>query len=322
MEKNILKKVEKQKAIVFAVLVLLFIFFTIITPGYASYGNIMNIILSTCTNGCLAIAVTFVIITAGIDLSVGPLMTFTAIMSGIALTQWGWPIWICILFGILVGIICGMGNGFMVAKMKLPPFIATMAMMMILKGLNLVISGVKPVYFTSAEGYQKIALGSAFGIKGLYNAILIFAVVVILAHFILSKTSLGRYTYAIGSNAEAARLSGIKVDKWLIVVYATSGFFCGIAGLIMSSRLNSAQPQLGPGYELEAIAAAVIGGTSLTGGEGSISGTIIGAFIMSELQNGLRAMAVAPELQFVVIGAVVILAVYADQLRTRRAQTV
>jgi ribose transport system permease protein len=299
-------------------MVLLFVFFMVIKEGYASYTNIMTIVLSTCVNGTLAIGVTFVIITAGIDLSVGPLMTLTAIMSGTALNVWGWPIWLCIIFGILIGIFCGALNGFVVAKMKLPPFIATMTMMMILKGLNLVISDIKPIYFTSSEVYQKIALGSIFGIEGFFNAILIFAAVILVGHIILSQSLLGRYTYAIGSNIEAARLSGIKVEKWLIIVYATSGFFCAIAGLIMSARLNSAQPQLGPGYELEAIAASVIGGTSLSGGAGSIIGTVIGAFIMSILQNGLRSMSVSPEWQFVAIGLVLLMAVYVDQLRTRR----
>lgn len=319
MKENLLKKAGMQKIIVFGVMVLLFVFFTLLKPTYASYQNVMTIVLSTCVNGLLAIGVTFVIITSGIDLSVGPVMTFTAVMSGTALNIWGWPIWMCIILGILMGILCGAVSGFMVAKMKLPPFIATMAMMMIIKGLNLVISGIKPIYFTEAEGYQNIALGSAFGIEGFYNAILIFVVVAVIGHFLLSKTLLGRYTFAIGSNSEAARLSGIKVDRWLIIVYATCGFFAAMAGLIMSSRLNSAQPQLGPGYELEAIAAAVIGGTSLSGGEGTILGTVIGAFIMSELQNGLRAMAVAQEWQFVAVGLVLALAVYVDMLRKKRA---
>jgi len=318
MKGNLFNRSGLQKFIVFGVMVLLFAVFTVLRPAYSSYQNIMTIILSTCVNGSLAIGVTFIIITAGIDLSVGPVMTFTAIMSGTALTIWGWPIWICIIFGILIGILCGAANGVMVAKMGLPPFIATLAMMMMIKGLNLVVSDIRPIYFTSVEGYQKIALGSAFGIEGFYNAIIIFVAVAVLGHLLLQKTLLGRYTFAIGSNKEAARLSGIKVDRWLIVVYATCGFFAAMAGLIMSSRLNSAQPQLGPGYELEAIAAAVIGGTSLSGGEGSIIGTVIGAFIMSELQNGLRAMSVAPEWQFVAIGFVLALAVYVDMLRKKR----
>jgi len=315
---KLFKKIDLQKLIIFCVMVLLFVFFMVIKEGFASYTNIMTIILSTCVNGCLAIGVTFVIITAGIDLSVGPVMTFTAVMSGTALTVWGWPIWLCIIFGVLAGVMCGVINGFMVAKMKLPPFIATLTMMMGIKGLNLVISDIKPIYFTSVEGYQKIALGSILGIEGFYNAILIFIAVAVISHLILSKMLLGRYTYAIGSNIEAARLSGINVEKWLITVYATCGFFVAIAGLIMGSRLNSAQPQLGPGYELEAIAAAVIGGTSLSGGVGSILGTVIGAFIMSILQNGLRTMAVSPEWQFVAISLVLAMAVYVDILRTKR----
>jgi len=315
--KDTKKRVDFQRYIVFTVMVLLFIFFAVAKKGYASYPNIMTIVLSACVNGLLAIGVTFVIITAGIDLSVGPMMTFTAIMSGTALTIWGWPLWLCIIFGIISGVLVGMSNGLMVAKLKLPSFIATMAMMMILKGLNLVISNIRPIYFTSVDNYQKIALGSAFGIQGLYNAVLIFLLFALIGHIILSKTLLGRYTYAIGSNVEAARLSGVKVDNWIVAVYATSGFFASIAGLIMSSRLNSAQPQLGPGYELEAIAAAVIGGTSLSGGIGTVAGTVIGAFIMSELQNGLRAMAVSPEWQFVVIGLVLILAVSVDQYKRK-----
>ncbi|MDD4493958.1 MAG: ABC transporter permease [Eubacteriales bacterium] len=311
-----IKKPDKQLFVVIAILVFMFLMFTVLRPGYASYQNVMTIVLSTCVNGCLAIAVTFVIISGGIDLSVGPLMTFTAIMSGTALTVWGWPLWLCILFGVIMGVLIGSLNGVLVAKMKLPAFIATMATQMVLKGLNLVISDIKPVYFT--KGYQSIALGDFLGIKGFYNAIAIFAGVVIIAFLLLSKTLLGRYTYAIGSNSEAARLSGVKVDKWLISVYATSGFFCAIAGLIMSSRLNSAQPQLGPGYESEAIAAAVIGGTSLSGGEGIIFGTVVGAFIISALQNGLRTMAVTPEWQFVAIGLVLIVAVFVDRLRKRK----
>ena len=312
------KKIDMQRLIIFSVMVLLFVFFMVIKEGFASYSNIMTIVLSTCVNGCLAIGVTFVIITAGIDLSVGPLMTFTAIMSGTALTIWGWPIWLCIIFGVLTGVICGVINGFMVAKMKLPPFITTLTMMMMLKGLNLVISDIRPIYFTSVEGYQKIALGSILGIEGFYNAMLIFIAVAVISHLILSKTLLGRYTYAIGSNIEAARLSGINVDKWLITVYATCGFFSAIAVLITAYFQGACWLQLGPGYELEAIAAAVIGGTSLSGGAGSIVGTVIGAFIMSILQNGLRTMAVSPEWQFVAIGLVLIMAVYVDQLRKKR----
>ncbi|MBQ0145761.1 MAG: ABC transporter permease [Lachnospiraceae bacterium] len=312
------KKVNMQLIITLGVMVALFILFTILRPAYAGFTNIMSVLLSTCVNGCLSFGVTFVIISGGIDLSIGPVMTLTGVVSGVALTKWGLPLACCIPLGLLVGVLCGVLNGIMVAKMKLAPFIATLAMQMIVKGLNLVISGLMPVYFTSDPFYQKIALGNVFGIEGFYSAIIVFIGVCVLAYLILHKTLLGRYTYAIGSNREAARLSGIKVDKWTIVIYALSSLFAGFAGLIMTSRLNSAQPQLGPGYETEAIAASVIGGTSMAGGEGSILGVIIGVIIISELSNGLRVMAVSQEWQSVIIGAVLVASVYFDQLRNKK----
>ena len=312
------KKVNMQLIITLGVMVALFILFTILRPAYAGFTNIMSVLLSTCVNGCLSFGVTFVIISGGIDLSIGPVMTLTGVVSGVALTKWGLPLACCIPLGLLVGVLCGVINGIMVAKMKLAPFIATLAMQMIVKGLNLVISGLMPVYFTSDPFYQKIALGNVFGIEGFYSAIIVFIGVCVLAYLILHKTLLGRYTYAIGSNREAARLSGIKVDKWTIVIYALSSLFAGFAGLIMTSRLNSAQPQLGPGYETEAIAASVIGGTSMAGGEGSILGVIIGVIIISELSNGLRVMAVSQEWQSVIIGAVLVASVYFDQLRNKK----
>lgn len=319
-----LKEVMKNKGfshklIILGTFVILVIFFSIMNPSYASYENIMTILLATCVNGLLAIGVSFVIVTGGIDISVGTIMTFSSVMSGTAYTVWGLPLVVSILIGFLVGALCGMINGLGVTKLMLPPFIATMAMQMITKGLSLVVSGIKPVYFTKSNVYQKIALGEFLGIKGFYNAIIILIVAAIAAHLIFSRTLLGRYNIAIGSNEEAARLSGIKVNRWKIAIYSLCGLFCGFAGLVMSSRLNSAQPQLGVGYELEAIAAAVIGGNSLTGGEGSIVGTIIGAFIISSLTNGLRIISVSTEVQSAIIGVVLALAVFLDQLRRKRA---
>jgi len=185
-----------------------------------------------------------------------------------------------------------------------------------------VISGTRPIYFNDTEGFSAIAQDSLIGdlIPSLPipNAVLILFIVAIAASVILNKTVFGRYTFALGSNEEALRLSGVKVDFWKVAVYTFSGAICGIAGLIIASRLNSAQPALGQGYELDAIAAVVIGGTSLSGGTGTILGTIIGAFIMSVLVNGLRIMSVAQEWQTVVTGVIIILAVYLDILRRRR----
>lgn len=314
MKKN---RALTQKLIILSVLIVMFAFFALMKPGFASYINVMTIALSTCVNGLLAIAVTFVITTAGIDLSIGTTMTFSCVMSGIAFTNWGFPIGLAIAFGFLVGATCGATSGFAVAKMKLPPFIATLAMQMMTKGLSLVVSGIKPVYFTAAPNYQSIALGNFLGIGGFYNAFALFILGVVIAYVLYSRTLLGRYTQAIGSNEESARLSGINTDRWKMLVYMVSGLFSAFAGLIMSARLGSAQPQLGAGYESEAIAAAVIGGTSMSGGEGSIPGTVIGAFIISVLTNGLRSMAVTTEWQTVVTGTVLAGAVYFDLLRKR-----
>lgn len=320
MKGQLKSRIGTQKLIILATLVALFTFFSMMRPNFASYLNLMTIALSTCVNGILALGATFVITSGGIDLSLGTTMTFCSVMSGVSFVSWGFPIWLAIVFGFAIGAVCGGISGFAITKMKLPPFIATMAMQMMTKGLSLVVSGIKPVYFTGSENYKKIAMGNFLGIEGFYNAFILFIIIIVLAHLTYSKTLLGRYTTAIGSNQEAARLSGIKTDKWKILIYAVSGIFSAAAGLIMSSRLGSAQPQLGAGYELEAIAAAVIGGTSMSGGEGTIIGTVIGAFIISVLTNGLRTMAVSTEWQTVVTGFVLALAVYFDKLRRERRE--
>jgi ribose transport system permease protein len=209
----------------------------------------------------------------------------------------------------------------LVAKLKLPPFIATLGMMLILKGLSLVISGTRPIYFNDTPGFDQISRGSFIGdiipAMPIPNGVVILFLVAAIVSFILNKTVLGRYTFALGSNEEAVRLSGVNVDRWKIAIYALSGGICGIAGLLIASRLNSAQPALGLGYELEAIAAVVIGGTSLAGGRGTILGTLIGALIMAVLTNGLRVLSVAQEWQTIVTGAIIILAVYADIIRKK-----
>ncbi len=312
-----------RQILMFASLFLLFTFFSIASPNFLTYENVIAILLATCVNGLLALGVTFVIITGGIDLSIGTVMTISAVMSGVFITFWKLPVFIGVLGGILTGTLAGFINGFVISKMKLPPFIATLGMMMIAKGLALVISGCKPIYFMDTPIFNKIAMGSILGkiipgIEEFPNAILWFLLFIVIANILLNRTALGRYTFAIGSNEDAARLSGLNVDKWKIIIYSLCGTFVGIAGVIMASRLNSAQPALGQGYELDAIAAVVIGGTSLRGGEGSIIGTVIGALIMSTLTNGLRILSVPQEWQIVVSGIIVIGAVYLDMMRRSR----
>lgn len=311
-----------QKLLAFASLILLIIVFSLSSSNFFQFDNIVAIILATAVTGVLALGSTFVIITGGIDLAVGTVMTFASVMTGVMITTWHLPMPLGIVGGIATGALCGLISGLAVARMNIPPFIATLAMMMITKGLSLVISGTKPIYFNDTPVFSQISMGSVLSavIPGLEipNAVLIFFGLAIVASIILSKTIIGRYNFALGSNEEATRLSGVNVNYWKITIYTLTGIFSGIAGILMASRLNSAQPALGQGYELEAIAAVVIGGTSLSGGQGSILGTVIGALIMSVLTNGLRILSVPQEWQTVIVGLVVILAVYTDILRRRR----
>jgi len=311
----------RQKLLAFSSLVLLVIVFSILSPNFFQPYNLIAIMLATAVNGVLAIGVTFVIITGGIDLAVGTTMTFTAVMAAQTVAVWNLPVALGVLMALIVGTICGLASGVMVAKFKIPPFIATLGMNMLTKGLSLIIANSKPIYFTNAPSFSKISMGTIFPFLQNFqipNAVIILFVLAVLGSFVLNNTIFGRYTFAIGSNEEAVRLSGINTDRWKIAVYAVNGLICGIAGVLIASRLNSAQPALGQGYELDAIAAAVIGGTSLSGGEGTILGTIIGAFIMSTLTNGLRILSVPQEWQIVTTGIIIIFAVYMDMLRKRR----
>lgn len=305
-----------QKAVAFVVLIALLIFFSIFAPNFAAWNNMVNIMQATAVNGVLGVACTFVIISAGIDLSVGTMMSLTAVMAGLILTNLGMPLIFGILGAMATGAAVGGTSGTIIAKLKIPPFIATLGMMQITRGLALVFSGAHPIYFNDTPSYKYLSPESSISylIPGLEipNGVLIMFGLAIIASIVLNRTILGRYVFALGSNEEAARLSGMNVDLWKIITYAMSGAICGIAGLLISSRLNSAQPALGLGYELDAIAAVVIGGTSLSGGRGTVLGTIIGAFIMSVLTNGLRVMGVQEEWKIVITGVIIIIAVYVD----------
>lgn len=311
-----------QQMLAFASLVVLILVFTFSSSNFFQFNNIVGILLSTAVIGVLALGSTFVIITGGIDLSVGTVMTLSAVMTGVFITFLDLPVPLGILGGILTGALCGLISGTLVARFKIPPFIATLAMMMIAKGLALVISGTKPIYFNDNPVFSKIAQSSLIAdlIPGfrIPNAVLIFFLAAIVGSVILSRTIVGRYNFALGSNEESTRLSGVNVNYWKIVIYTITGLFTGLAGVLIASRLNSAQPALGSGYELEAIAAVVIGGTSLSGGKGTIIGTVIGALIMSVLTNGLRILSVPQEWQTVVVGLVILFAVYADMMRRKK----
>lgn len=309
-----------QKVIILGSLIMIFVIFTILSPNFLTISNMSGILLATTVNGILSTGITYVMIGGGCDISVGTNMTLCGVMMSKFITNFNMPAVLGVLCGILVGTIIGIFNGFMIAKGKVPPFIQTLGMMMVCKGLALVLSDSRPIYLDEIVGYQKVATGSFVQeITGINipNGVFIMVAVALVASFLLNKTILGRYTFAIGSNEESARLSGLNVVKWKLISYALCGTMSGVAAWFMTARLNSAQPSTGAGYEMDAIAACIIGGASMNGGEGSISGTIIGAFIMSVLINGLRIMSVPSELQTVVTGFVVIFAVYLDTLRRR-----
>jgi ribose transport system permease protein len=314
-----------QRFLAFGALILLIIFFSFANEHFLNFENFVNILIATAVVGVIALGETFVIITGGIDLSVGTVMTVSSVMTAVTITNMGLPVPIGVLAGILTGGVLGLLNGVLIARLKLPPFIATLGVLNIARGLALVITQTRPIYFSNTPEFNTGVMGNLFGIKvsgefGIPNIAIIMFVAVIVAAFILNRTALGRYTFALGSNEEAVRLSGVNVQAWKMAVYTLCGLFAGLAGVLISARVNSAQPALGFGYELDAISAVVIGGTSLAGGEGTILGTIIGAFIVRTLTNGLQIMSVPQEWQIVVTGVVVILAVYLDIIRRRQQQ--
>ncbi len=319
---TLLRSDTLQRFLAFGGLIALVVVFSLASPFFMTPDNIGGILLATAVNGVLALGVTFVIINGGIDLSVGTVMTFSAVMTAQVMIVWQQPVLVGILAGLATGALCGTINGLMVSKMKVPPFVATVGMLYATKGLSLVVSQLKPIYFNDAPIFNQTAMGSVLGsivpaLDPIKNVVLVMFGAAIIAAFILSKTILGRYTFAMGSNVEATRLSGVNVDRWQTAVYMLCGLFAGLAGVVIGARLNSAQPALGAGYELDAIAAAVIGGTSLSGGEGTILGTVIGAFVISVLANGLRILSVPQEWQIVVTGTILVLAVYMDRRRRK-----
>ena len=306
-----------QQLLAFASLIVIAIFFSVASSTFLTYGNIVNVLFSTVVIGLLALGTTFVIITGGIDLSIGTGMALCAVMSGQFIVNWQLPWPLGVLLAVGFGGLLGFVNGFNVARLRLPPFIATLATMLVAQGLALVVSHSAPIYFNDAPGYMKLSTGNLIPGLNFPNAVLTLILATAVAGVLISRTILGRYTFAIGSNEEATALSGINVAKWKIIIYTLAGLFTGLAGVMISARLGSAQPATGAGYELQAIAAVVIGGTSLAGGKGSIVGTVIGALIISVLNNGLQLMSIPQEWQNVILGAVILIAVYADMARKR-----
>lgn len=308
-----------------AALVILYVFFGIFGRNYFSYPTLVNIIDAAFYIGFISMGVTFVIITGGIDLSIGTVMMAAAIIGGTALKH-GFPMVPSLLLIILVGIAFGAFNGLMVSRLKMPPFIVTLGTMMISMGVGSIVSNVSsatfPIRGTAGGWFKSIFLYISPEGTAIPTGALLLIVVAVICHILLSNTKLGRYTYAIGSNMEAARLSGVDVKKWQMLVYVIAGATAGIGGISYAAIYTTVLPAQGQGFELYAIAAAVIGGTSLSGGVGTIWGTIIGVFIMSVLSTGLPSLDLEAHWQTFFTGVIVIGAVLLDMYRNRKATEV
>lgn len=304
-----------QQGMVVVVLIALVIFFTAMQPNFANWSNISSLLLASVVTGIQALGLSFVIATAGIDLTPGLGMAATSVFTALLIADsgLGLPMWVGIIGGLTAGALLGLINGILVSYVKMQPMIATLAMMMVCWGAALVMADGRTISLRSIDGYNQIAVGEL--IPGVPNGVLILILLAIIAGVIMNKTAIGRYSLAIGSNEEATRISGVNTRRWKVLAYVICGLFTGISGILMSSRLSAAQPTLGQGYEMYAIAAAVIGGTSLRGGRASIFGAVIGAVTIQTIFNGLTVMGVQDQWQKVVLGVVVLIAVFVDILR-------
>lgn len=312
-----------QKFLALGALVIIYIFFSFFGNNFFSIATFINILDSSYYIGFLALGMTFVIITGGIDLSAGTIMMCGALIGGVSYNVWHWSIAWALVMAVLVATMFGLFNGLMVAKLKLPPFIATLGTMMVSMGFGAIVSKVMTMRYPTVadpDGWFKFVsykLPNGFPTGAVW--LLLFFII---SSVVLNKTRIGRYTFAMGSNEEATRLSGVKVDNWKVMVYVIMGFFAGLAAIVYAAAYTSIIPSTGNGIELLAIAGVVIGGTSLAGGVGTVSGTMIGVFIMSVLKQGLMSMNLQGQWQTFFTGIVVIAAVLLDIYRNKKANQV
>ncbi len=323
-----------QKFAALGSLAVLIFVFALTSRAFFTTTNALTVALQVCTIAYLGVGMTLVIITAGIDLSVGSVLALAGVVAAM-LVKAGAPVWAGFLAALLLGCLAGLLNGLFVAQLKLPPFIATLGMMGVARGVALQITGGRAIA-GMGEAFGVLGNGALFkrmtigadgypDIKfvGIPYPVIVMVVLSVIVSVVLTRTRFGRHVYATGSNNEAARLSGVNVYRTTVMAYVIAGFFAGLTGIVLMSRLVTGQPNEGISYELDAIAAAVIGGASLTqGGVGTISGTIIGAFVIGILRNGLNMNGVSAFVQQIIIGVVILLTVWIDQLRSKRSTRV
>ncbi|MGL4676296.1 MAG: ABC transporter permease [Brevinema sp.] len=304
-------KLKQFISICFVLAGMMFIF-SLISPYFFRTNNLLTVALQSSIIAIVAIGQTMVLITGGIDLSLGSVIGLSGMTSSFLIVH-GIPIPLAILAGMLTGLLVGLCNGILVVYGKLPPFVVTLGTMSIVRGFALILTNGIPISGIP-DTFAVLGNGNLLGVP---IPVWIMLFLTIFFHYLLTKTPLGLYIHASGSNLQAAKLSGIDTNRTIIFVYMSSGFLASIAGLIFTSRVLSGQPTAGTGYELYAVASSVIGGTSLSGGEGIVSGTLIGALIIGVLRNGLNLVGVSAFLQEVLIGVVIIVAVFIDRIKDK-----
>ena len=302
-----------QRLLPFLTLFALFVGLCIASPHFLTTTNLSSVVRQTAVINIMALGMTMIIIAGGIDLSVGSILAMGGLLGSMAMAK-GVPIIPAVFVGILTGLFCGFLNGLMTTQLRINPFIVTLGTLGIYRGVALIISNGLPVHNLPPE-FSYLGEGTLLGIPFVWFLLVVCAVIV---HIVLERTKHGRYVFAIGSNPEAALYAGIPTSFHTMTVYTIGGALTGLAGMIEASRLMTGQPTAGQGYELQAIAAVVIGGGSLRGGEGTVIGTLVGAFIMGLLANGSDLLGISPYLQQAIIGAVIIAAVAVDELRKRK----
>ncbi|QLG88991.1 ribose ABC transporter permease [Chitinibacter bivalviorum] len=307
---NVQQKATLQKLGPFLALLVLAAGLAITSPDFLTVGNLLNVFRQVSINALIAFGMTLVILLGGIDLSVGSILALSSVLTALMLSHGIDPV-VATSVGILAGAGMGMINGLVISKGKVAPFIATLGTMTILRGLSLVFSEGRPITGLNSDFFAMLGGGYVAGFIPV--PVIMMLVMFVVFWFVLKRTVFGRHVYAVGGNEEAASLSGIKTDRIKIWVYTLSGAMAATAGMILTSRLNSAQPTAGTGYELDAIAAVVLGGTSLTGGRGWIFGTLVGALLIGILNNGLNLLGVSSFYQQVIKGVVILLAVLLDR---------
>ncbi|HKG24842.1 MAG TPA: ABC transporter permease [Thermomicrobiales bacterium] len=287
-------------------------------PVFLDHNNLLNVARQASLTAILGTGMTFVILTGGVDLSVGSMVALASVAGGLLMVDHGWSMWPAVVVMIAVGGLCGLVNGLIVTIGRIPPFIVTLGTMQVFRGAALQLTSGKPI-FDLTKIQSNFDIFGTRDFAGIPSPVIISLGVFAIGFLILRYTRLGLYTYAIGGNEQATRFSGVHIDRYKLGVYGLMGLTAGVAAVMWSSRLNSTQPTVATGAELDAIAAVVIGGTSLFGGEGTIVGTLIGALLMAVIRNGLTLMHVSAFYQQIVIGSVIILAVLIDRLRRRAA---